>query len=66
MNKLQVFEKAVRALAEYHAEKGSNMYIEQSKELSEIDEEYVYLANSVTSLGKYEISTGRIIMEDEE
>lgn len=65
MNKSQIFGKAVRALNDYLSEKGGYIYNEPSKKLSELDEEYVYLANSVTSFGKYEISTGRIIMKEE-
>lgn len=64
--KSQIFEKAVRALNEYLAERGAHIYDAPNKEISQIDEEYVYLANHSNSFGKYEIATGRIIMEDEE
>ncbi len=64
MNKA-IFEKAGKALTEYFATKGAYLYVGPDITLSTMDDEYVYLMNHDRSLGKYEIATGEIIMEDE-
>jgi hypothetical protein len=64
MTSKSIFEKAVEAYNEYMA--GHNAYLFNGPEadVSEMDEEYVYLANRNSgSLAKYEIATGEIVEE---
>lgn len=58
--KTDIFEAAAQAYTEYLAEHGGYIHCEPIKAMSEIDDEYVYLANNSGFLCMYEIATGKI------
>ena len=62
----KLFNKAVDALNEFMASQNARLFDPPTKELSQIDDEYVYLANNAISFGKYKIATAEFIPEGEE
>lgn len=63
MTSKSIFEKAVEAYNEYMADRNAYLFNGPEADVSEIDEEYVYLANHSGLLVKYEIATGDIVDE---
>lgn len=58
-----IFEDAVKAYAKY-CEKNGYIFSQPNEKMTLIDRKYVYLENITGELGKYEIATKKILIND--
>ena len=60
--KTSIFEDAIKAYAKY-CETNGYIFSQPNERLSVVGRKYVHLKNTNGKLGKYEIATGKIIVE---